>query len=57
MMTALKTATTMSLAEIGRTVGDRDHATVLYAIAQIDKAKASDLILAAEIAQMVEECR
>ncbi|MDR0741220.1 MAG: AAA family ATPase [Rickettsiales bacterium] len=57
MMTALKAATSLSLAEIGRLVGDRDHATVLYAIAQIEKAKASDLILAAEIDQMIEECR
>lgn len=57
MMCALKVATTLSLAEIGRLVGDRDHATVLYAISQIEKAKATDLILAAEIDQMVEECR
>jgi chromosomal replication initiator protein len=57
MMCALKSATKLSLAEIGRECGDRDHATVLYAIGQIDKAKASDLILAAEIEQMIEECR
>jgi chromosomal replication initiator protein len=57
MFAALKTGTSLSLAEIGRLVGDRDHATVLYGLAQIEKAKQSDLILAAEIAQMVEVCR
>ncbi|MDR0727173.1 MAG: AAA family ATPase [Rickettsiales bacterium] len=57
MMTALKTATNLSLAEIGRLVGDRDHATVLYAIAQTEKLKATDLMVAAEIEQMIEECR
>jgi chromosomal replication initiator protein len=57
MMTALKSATKLSLAEIGRVVGDRDHATVLYAIAQTEKLKATDLMVAAEIEQMTEECR
>jgi chromosomal replication initiator protein len=57
MMSALKSATKLSLTEIGRLVGDRDHATVLYALAQIEKARASDLILSAEISQMIEECR
>jgi len=57
MMSALKSATKLSLAEIGRLVGDRDHATVLYAIAQVEKLRASDLILGAEISQMIEECR
>ncbi len=57
MMTALKAATSLSLAEIGRVVGDRDHATVLYAIAQVEKLKATDLIVAAEIEQMINECR
>lgn len=57
MMVALKSVTKLSLSEIGRVCGDRDHATVLYAISQIEKAKSSDLILAAEIDQMIEECR
>ncbi len=57
MMVALKSATKLSLSEIGRLVGDRDHATVLYAIAQTQKLKSSDLILSAEIAQMIAECR
>ncbi|MBN1325060.1 MAG: AAA family ATPase [Alphaproteobacteria bacterium] len=57
MMVALKSVTKLSLSEIGRICGDRDHATVLYAISQIEKAKSSDLILATEINQMIEECR
>ncbi len=57
MMTALKSATSLSLAEIGRLVGDRDHATVLYAISTTAKLKSSDLILGAEIDQMIAECR
>lgn len=55
MMAVLKGATTMSLTEIGRLVGDRNHATVLYAIAQVEKAKKTDLVLAAQIAQMISE--
>jgi len=55
MMAVLKGATNMSLTEIGRMVGDRDHATVLYAIAQVEKAKKTDLVLAAQIAQMIAE--
>lgn len=57
MMTVLKAATNMSLTEIGQLVGDRDHATVLYGIAQIEKQKAADLVLAAQINQMISECK
>ncbi len=57
MMAVLKAATKLSLAEIGQMVGDRDHATVLYAINQIEAAKQTDLVLAAQIAQLVAECR
>ncbi len=57
MMAALKAATKLSLSEIGMACGGRDHATVLYAIAQVEKLKASDLMVAAEIDQMIEECR
>ena len=57
MMVALKSATKLSLTEIGRVCGDRDHATVLYAMSQIEKLSSSDLILSAEIDQMVELCR
>lgn len=57
MMAVLKGATSMSLTEIGRVCGDRDHATVLYAIAQIEKLKQTDLVLAAQINQMIDECR
>lgn len=57
MMAVLKDATSMSLTEIGRVCGDRDHATVLYAIGQIEKLKKTDLVLNAQIAQLVAECR
>jgi len=57
MMFALKSVTKLSLAEIGRLVGDRDHATVLYAMSQVEKLRASDLILGAEIDQMINECQ
>ena len=57
MMVVLKGATQLSLSEIGNFVGGRDHATVLYAIKQIEKQGASDLVLAAQIQQLIEECR
>jgi len=47
----------LSLSEIGNFVGGRDHATVLYAIKQIEKQKANDLVLAAQIQQLVAECK
>ncbi len=55
MMAVLKSATSLSLAEIGQMVGDRDHATVMYAIAQIEKMKQTDLVLAAQIAQLIAD--
>ncbi len=57
MMSVLKEATQLSLSEIGNFVGGRDHATVLYAIKQIEKNVAGDLVLAAQIQQLVEECK
>lgn len=57
MMVVLKGATQLSLSEIGNFVGGRDHATVLYAIKQIDKQQASDLVLAAQIQQLIAECK
>ncbi len=57
MMTVLKEATQLSLSEIGNFVGGRDHATVLYAIKQIEKNVAGDLVLAAQIQQLIEECK
>ena len=57
MMTVLKNATDMSLVEIGRVCGDRDHATVLYSIGQIEKLKQSDLMLSAQIDQLVADCK
>lgn len=57
MMTALKSSTKLSLSEIGNLIGGRDHATVLYSIKQIEKLKLSDLIVSAEIDQMISVCR
>ncbi len=57
MMVVLKNATNMSLTEIGRVCGDRDHATVVYAISQIEKLQKSDLVLAAQINQLVADCK
>ncbi len=57
MMVVLKNATGLSLSEIGNYVGGRDHATVLYAIRQIEKQKATDLVLNAQIQQLIEQCR
>ncbi len=57
MMAVLKGATNLSLAEIGRFVGDRNHATVLYAINQVEKLKKTDLVLSAQIDQLIAECK
>jgi len=55
MMVVLKNVTGLSLAEIGNMVGGRDHATVVYAIRQIEKLQKSDLMLSAQINQLVDE--
>ncbi|MCL1785996.1 MAG: DnaA/Hda family protein [Alphaproteobacteria bacterium] len=57
MFAALKSATGLSLADIGRLIGGRDHATVLYGLSQIEKMKGTDLVLAADIQQMIDECK
>ena len=57
MMVVLKNVTGLSLSEIGNFVGGRDHATVLYAIKQIEKQQASDLVLSAQIQQLIAECK
>lgn len=57
MMVVLKNATALSLSEIGAYVGGRDHASVLYAIRQIEKQKMSDLVLSAQINQFISECK
>lgn len=57
MMVVLKNATALSLSEIGAYVGGRDHASVLYAIRQIEKQKMSDLVLSAQISQFISECK
>lgn len=55
MMAVLHGATKLSLAEIGHYVGDRDHATVMYALKQIAKQSATDLVLSAQINDMIAE--
>ena len=55
MMVVLKRATNLSLEQIGSYVGGRDHATVMYAIDRIDKIAACDLVLSAQISEMVDE--
>jgi chromosomal replication initiator protein len=55
MMVVLKNVTGLSLSEIGNFVGGRDHATVLYAIKQIEKHLANDLVLSAQIQQLINE--
>ncbi len=57
IMVVLKNSTRLSLTEIGNYVGNRDHATVMYAIKQIEKLQATDLMLAAQIEQLIAECR
>lgn len=57
IMVVLKNATQLSLAEIGTYVGNRDHASVLYAIKQIEKLKQSDLMLSAQIDELIADCR
>ncbi len=55
MMAVLHGATKLSLSEIGGYVGDRDHATVMYGLKQIEKMTASDLVLGAQIKDMIAE--
>ena len=55
MMAVLHGATKLSLSEIGGYVGGRDHATVMYALKQIKKMATSDLVLNAQINDMIAE--
>jgi chromosomal replication initiator protein len=57
MMAVLKSVTNLSLTEIGNVCGGRDHATVVYALSQIENQKASDLMLGAEIEEMIKICK
>ena len=44
-----KTLTLRSLPEIGRRFGGRDHTTVIHAVRQIEKLRAADAELDADI--------
>ena len=57
MMAVLKNVTNLSLTEIGNVCGGRDHATVVYALSQIENQKTSDLILNAEIEDLIKVCK
>ncbi|MCQ2572060.1 MAG: DnaA/Hda family protein [Alphaproteobacteria bacterium] len=57
MMAVLKNVTNLSLTEIGNVCGGRDHATVVYALAQIENQKTSDLILNAEMEDLIKLCK
>ena len=57
MMAVLKDVTNLSLTEIGNVCGGRDHATVVYALSHIENQKETDLILNAEIADLVKICK
>jgi chromosomal replication initiator protein len=57
MMAVLKNVTNLSLTEIGNLCGGRDHATVVYALSQIENQKTSDLILNAEIEDLIKVCK
>lgn len=47
-----KKRTMLSLPQIGRHYGDRDHSTILYAVRKIENAKATDIGLADTIARL-----
>jgi len=55
IMAALKRSTNLTLSDIGRLVGGRDHASVLYALSQIDKAKQADMLLESEIVGLASD--
>lgn len=57
MMNVLKSETNLSLAEIGKLFGNKDHATVLYGINHIEKLRSSDLTTNAELELLRAACR
>ena len=52
-----KTLTTRSYPDIGRRFGNRDHTTVLHAVRQIEKLKAEDPALAADVEALTRRLR
>ncbi len=52
-----KTMTTRSYPDIGRRFGNRDHTTVLHAVRQIEKLKAEDPGLAADVDALTRKLR
>ncbi len=50
-----KTYTAISLAEIGRLLGNRDHTTIIYAIDQVERRIASDPLLRAQLHSLLPQ--
>ena len=51
-MLLLKHTTTLSIPQIGRLIGKRDHTTVLYAVKKLENLAKIDKVLASEIADL-----
>jgi chromosomal replication initiator protein len=51
----MRTQTSLSLVEIGRRIGDRDHSTVIHAVDKIERVKTQDVALRAKMAKVARE--
>ena len=51
----LRSATPLSLAEIGRLLGGRDHTTIGYSVAQMTARRAADPQLAAQLHSLLPQ--
>ncbi len=51
----MRTHTSLSLAEIGRKVGDRDHSTVIHAVDKIERMKNESIELRAQMAKVARD--
>ena len=56
-MSLAKALTTRSYPDIGRRFGNRDHTTVLHAVRQIEKLRAEDASLAADVETLTRRLR
>ena len=56
-MSLAKALTTRSYPDIGRRFGNRDHTTVLHAVRQIEKLRAEDAALAADVETLTRRLR
>lgn len=53
----LKSISLMSLPEIGRRFGDRDHTTILHALRKIEKMIEADFDLKQTVESLIKECK